>query len=152
MDDSGTIKSPKYPENYPNGMRCVWMIENDNPQSTINLSFEDFKLEETQQCMFDYLLIEEVSSGNEKTIGKFCGRTVPASSISGQKLRISFVADESSNDKGFKLNWQRVGRSINFGGSEKPGKIMEYYFELIVPLFCKLTSTIKSARLNEESK
>ena len=115
-------------------MRCVWTIKNDNPQSTINLSFEEFKLEETQQCLFDYLLIEEMSAGNQRTIGKFCGRTISASSLSGQKLRISFITDESSNDKGFKLNWQRVGRSINFGGSERQGKIIEIVYACLMKI------------------
>lgn len=52
----GVIKSPNYPNRYPRGRECVWVIEAANKQRVI-INVEKFNLERHTTCGTDYLEI-----------------------------------------------------------------------------------------------
>lgn len=39
-----TLTSPNYPNNYPSGIKCTWLISTQNPLDKIELHFRDFNL------------------------------------------------------------------------------------------------------------
>ena len=46
---NSTLKSPGYPNNYPNNMDCVYLVP--IPQgTTMNISFQDFDIEDDKVC------------------------------------------------------------------------------------------------------
>lgn len=53
---NGVLKSPNYPERYPNRRECTWVIEAQNRQRVI-LNVQRFELESHSNCIFDYLEI-----------------------------------------------------------------------------------------------
>lgn len=55
----GVIKSPNYPNRYPRGRECVWVIEAANKQRVI-INVEKFNLERHTTCGTDYLEIRWV--------------------------------------------------------------------------------------------
>ena len=47
--ESNTLKSPGYPDNYPNDTDCFYVIP--IPQGTrLNISFQDFDVEPESEC------------------------------------------------------------------------------------------------------
>ena len=62
----GVIESPNYPDNYPDDTRCrktLMAPMNNNIRLTIN----DFRLEPSLDCSWDYLSIYDSSSGRVVT-------------------------------------------------------------------------------------
>eukprot|EP00794_Sanderia_malayensis_P003627 gene3627-4141_t len=106
--DSGQIQTPGYPTRYPNSVQCVWVIGSEDPQASVSFSFEALQLEDTPQCQYDFVQIEDISNSQTKVLGKFCGRDVPLTDFVGKKLRLAFTSDASSSETGFKGNWKRV--------------------------------------------
>lgn len=53
---NGVIRSPNYPDHYPNQKDCVWIIEAQN-KHRIRLTINAFELEKHMSCGFDYLEI-----------------------------------------------------------------------------------------------
>ena len=54
--ESGSIRSPNYPDSYPNNKECIWVIEAKN-KYLVTLSFSSFQLENSSKCSNDYLEI-----------------------------------------------------------------------------------------------
>lgn len=53
---NGVIRSPNYPEYYPDQKDCVWIIEAQSKHRII-LTVNHFELERHMNCAFDYLEI-----------------------------------------------------------------------------------------------
>jgi len=53
---NGVIRSPNYPDYYPNKKECVWIIQAQNRHRII-LTVDHFELERHTSCAFDYLEI-----------------------------------------------------------------------------------------------
>ncbi|RLU24405.1 hypothetical protein DMN91_002494 [Ooceraea biroi] len=72
MKSNGVIKSPNYPNYYPNKKECTWIIEAQNKHRIV-LTVESFELEDHSSCAFDYLEIRNGGYESAPLIGKFCG-------------------------------------------------------------------------------
>ena len=84
---------------------CSWIIEVQAGDKVI-LSFESFDLEEEAVCQYDYVLIRDGSSSKSPVIGKFCGKSRPATITSTDNyLWILFNSDSSATSHGFKAIW-----------------------------------------------
>ena len=46
---NSTLKSPGYPNNYPNNMDCVYLVPIPRG-TTMNISFQDFDIEDNKVC------------------------------------------------------------------------------------------------------
>ena len=80
---SGAIKSPSYPDPYPDNADCIYTIS--LPIGTIiGLSTEMFDIEYGSSCSFDSLEIRNGGSEDSPTLGKFCGTDLPSSIQSTQ--------------------------------------------------------------------
>ena len=105
----GNISSPLYPNNYPDGVKCVWVLVAP-VNHTVKLDLEVFHLEKDKKCFYDYMEFFDGDTEEHHLIReRMCGRNVslpqPIEST-GQKLMVVFHSDKSVNDKGFEAVWE----------------------------------------------
>ncbi|KAE8606686.1 hypothetical protein XENTR_v10010819 [Xenopus tropicalis] len=111
--EEGEIQSMNYPENYLGNSRCHWIIHGP-PDSYIKLEFEDFALEPSDGCRYDYLAVYQDLAA-EDIIETFCGYSLPDLVLSTTGvMHIKFSTDERENDKGFRATFTFVNpNSLN---------------------------------------
>lgn len=107
-DPSGEITSPNYPNNYPDDVTCTWKI---SPEKThVNLTIEDFRLEDSQTCKkFDFVKIK-VQQGRYSTqevtvCGSQRSREISLK-VDGTAVEITFKSDLNVNERGFNISYQ----------------------------------------------
>ncbi|XP_046859272.1 LOW QUALITY PROTEIN: tolloid-like protein 1 [Xenia sp. Carnegie-2017] len=102
--NSGSIKSPLYPQLYPNNKDCSWLIIVPINR-LLQIRFQDFKLEKHSKCSYDRL---EVYDGGSLQSPKrsFCGDKNPGTITAfTNRFLIKFHSDASRSYRGFKLQW-----------------------------------------------
>ena len=110
------IKSPNYPKNYNNNENCTWRIV-ASTDSTVVLNYEDFSIENSKNCKYDYL---EISDGNTLPLGhhsisKVCGDKNPVKAFSNRKaLHMKFVSGKIETRSGFKIAYSTKSKEIGF--------------------------------------
>ncbi|XP_059183305.1 cubilin [Centropristis striata] len=125
-DPPGYITSPNYPQNYPQNMDCVWVITVPNGEA-VQIDFEDeFYIEPTSSCVYDYLELRDGSTLNDGLISRLCGNTRPSTQHStGSSMLLRFRTDTSVTHKGFKAKYSIAlcgGTYIGQGGTiRSPG-------------------------------
>ncbi|XP_077127175.1 low-density lipoprotein receptor-related protein 12 isoform X2 [Ranitomeya variabilis] len=99
---SGVITSPGWPIEYPSRINCSWYIH-ANPGETITVSFQEFDIQGSPSCSFDWLSISPTQNSDGV---KACGSTIPAPYTSTQDhVWIKFHADDHISKKGFRLSY-----------------------------------------------
>ena len=110
---SGTIQSPKFPNNYEASTTCDWTLKANrtgegNEETKVKLTFSDFELEKSDDCLNDYVEVREGDSDGA-LIGRYCGNSGPSNTIesSGEQLWIRFRTNSNSTTvyKGFKASF-----------------------------------------------
>ena len=111
--EGGFFTSPNYPEPYPVNLQCVWTIVTA-PGDTIELKFQEFHLENSGSCGYDFVEIRDGSSLLSPLIGKFCSSKIigPINSV-GNSLFIRLTSDGTVSEKGFRASWRRISHSIS---------------------------------------
>ncbi|XP_071477908.1 protein SpAN-like [Diadema antillarum] len=107
LGNSGTMASPNYPDNYDNGLQCVYTIEVDSGRR-VELSFHDLLIEDQRRCSWDYL---EVDLGEGvKVPMKLCGSDYPIGSLVsiGNKMELILRTDGSVTDRGFAAIYRAI--------------------------------------------
>ncbi|EDO41711.1 predicted protein, partial [Nematostella vectensis] len=103
---TGTIKSPNYPAQYPNSISCTWVISVKDG-NRVKLSFSDFWIDDQHGCYGDYIEIRDGSSGSSPMLGqRYCGNKGPGDTFSsGAQMRLQFISDDSATGQGFKATF-----------------------------------------------
>ncbi|XP_074635378.1 uncharacterized protein LOC141893842 isoform X1 [Acropora palmata] len=106
-NSSGVIKSPNFPNNYPNNFNGKWRISPET--SHVNISIEYFKLEDSSSCKkFDFVQLKaRVGYSTRETT--WCGFISPRQrtlKVNGRAIEITFRSDASFNTKGFKISYR----------------------------------------------
>lgn len=106
--ESGSFLSPRYAEGtYSSNVNCIWTLS-ASAGNLIRLTFTDFDLEESSDCVKDYLQIRERDQ-NGLVLAKYCGQMSPKiEPISSQILWVNFVSDESVEAKGFFAVYEQI--------------------------------------------
>uniref|UniRef100_A0A3B4F981 Cubilin n=1 Tax=Pundamilia nyererei TaxID=303518 RepID=A0A3B4F981_9CICH len=101
----GYLKSPGWPDIYPNNMDCTIILK--APQNNyISFFFNNFDVESHSNCQFDYLEIRNGSTADSPLIGKFCGSTLPSPVFpQSNQLYLRFKSDFSYSRDGFDATW-----------------------------------------------
>ncbi|XP_063906397.1 tolloid-like protein 1 [Zophobas morio] len=87
-------------EKYPLNIKCVWKVVVPDFHQVV-LSFQKFKIEHHDQCLFDYV---EVDDSNGTSRGRFCGDVLPGNvTSSSNNLTIKLVSDASVQKEGFSV-------------------------------------------------
>ncbi|XP_051970638.1 neuropilin-1a isoform X3 [Xyrauchen texanus] len=115
---SGVIKSPGFPEKYPNNLDCTFMIFAPK-MSEIILEFESFELEPDTQpptgvfCRYDRLEIWDGFPGVGPYIGRYCGQITPGRIISYTGiLALTINTDSAIAKEGFSANFTVMERTV----------------------------------------
>ncbi|XP_072266847.1 low-density lipoprotein receptor-related protein 12 isoform X1 [Pyxicephalus adspersus] len=99
---SGVITSPGWPLEYPSRINCSWCIH-ANPGEIITISFQEFDLQGSASCNFDWLSIGPSPNSDGP---RACGSTIPAPYTSAQDhVWIKFHTDDRISRKGFRLSY-----------------------------------------------
>ena len=101
------ISSPNYPGNYPSNTNCNWTIE--VPEGfTVSLQFNDFLIEPTSSCYYDYIKVFDGPNQDGSFLGKYC-RTGPLEKISsiGNVMFISMTSDAGLEYSGFNATFSK---------------------------------------------
>ncbi|XP_061876577.1 LOW QUALITY PROTEIN: neuropilin-1a-like [Entelurus aequoreus] len=116
--NGGVIKSPGFPEKYPNNLDCTFMIFAPR-MSEIVLEFESFELEPDPTppagvfCRYDRLEIWEGFPGVGPYIGRYCGQNTPGRIISYTGiLALTINTDSAIAKEGFSANYTVMERTV----------------------------------------
>uniref|UniRef100_A0A8C4DNQ1 Neuropilin n=1 Tax=Dicentrarchus labrax TaxID=13489 RepID=A0A8C4DNQ1_DICLA len=116
--NSGVIKSPGFPEKYPNNLDCTFMIFAPK-MSEIILEFESFELEPDPTppagvfCRYDRLEIWDGFPGVGPYIGRYCGQNTPGRIISYTGiLALTINTDSAIAKEGFSANFSVIERTV----------------------------------------
>ncbi|XP_020286110.1 uncharacterized protein LOC109855858 [Pseudomyrmex gracilis] len=113
--------SPHYPDPYPNETDCVRVLEADKGM-LLKLDFRDeFQLEDSPDCRFDFLEVRDGQHGFSNLLGNFCGTNFPPEITSKTRyLWLRFHSDENIEGKGFKAVWSMIPRPTHPGVPPEP--------------------------------
>lgn len=112
-DTSGELASYQYPLPYSNDVNCFWTIEVPVGYN-INFTFHSFDLQQSEDCLADYVLIKQEKyswqTGDILTHSRrFCGSSLPAAIQSNHtKMNVDFVADSSGRYPGFHASYTAI--------------------------------------------
>ncbi|EPY80402.1 neuropilin-1a isoform 1 precursor [Camelus ferus] len=116
---SGVIKSPGFPEKYPNSLECTYIIFAPK-MSEIILEFESFDLEPDSNppggmiCRYDRLEIWDGFPNVGPHIGHYCGQKTPGRiRASSGILSMVFYTDSAIAKEGFSANYSVLQSSIS---------------------------------------
>lgn len=107
---SGIIKSPNHPENYPNSLKCVWIIDLGLGYD-ITLTFHKFTLEKKEDCPYDWLSVREGNKSDSPLITRVCGEVLPPDIPTRGPMRIDFQTDTDKEFEGFHMTYTAQGKS-----------------------------------------
>ncbi|KAL9985234.1 hypothetical protein ACROYT_G007611 [Oculina patagonica] len=110
---SGTIESPNYPKQYPNGQKCTWTVLVEGSVENIRISFSAFDLQHAVdgKCL-DYVAIyrKQLNKDSDAVLeGKYCGDSKPQPiRIEESSLTVQFISDSDSISThiGFSLRYE----------------------------------------------
>jgi len=93
----------------------------------LKLDFRDeFKLEDSPDCRFDFLEVRDGQYGYSNLLGNFCGTNFPPEITSKTRyLWLRFHSDENIEGKGFKAVWSTIPRPTY---RKFPSQIFEFFF------------------------
>ncbi|XP_065550109.1 tolloid-like protein 1 isoform X2 [Lathamus discolor] len=98
---NGIITSPNWPDKYPSRKECTWEIS-ATPGQRVKLTFNEFEIEQHQECAYDHLEVFDGESEKAPILGRLCGNKIPDPLIAtGNKMFLRFVSDASVQRKGF---------------------------------------------------
>lgn len=115
----GNFSSPRYPNFYPNNLKCQWNIKLP-PGYRVKIFFLDMELEGrsslTGGCDYDHLAAFDGGAENGSLLGRWCGREslAPVTSLSNQLLLILHT-DRNTAKRGFSIAY--VGGKVSVGCS-----------------------------------
>lgn len=97
------LTSPGYGtrNSYANHLNCTYKFIAKTKGSYINLKFNDFFLEQSENCMYDNVTIYK---GSEK-FGTFCGEKSPGYLRTDRNITMMFKTDEMIHRKGFEIEY-----------------------------------------------
>ncbi|KAL0962614.1 hypothetical protein UPYG_G00342680, partial [Umbra pygmaea] len=106
----GSFSSPNYPDFYPPGSDCTWLIDTGDHRKVI-LRFMDFKLDGTGYG--DYVKVYDGLDENPhrllRVLTAFDSRSPVAVVSSSGQLRVHFYADKINAARGFNVTYQVDG-------------------------------------------
>lgn len=85
-------------------MFIICLISVAPPGYLLRLDFRDqFRIEDSQDCRYDYLEVRDGEYGYANLIGKYCGTTFPPMLTSSDRyLWLRFYSDDNIEDLGFR--------------------------------------------------
>ncbi|TMW47071.1 hypothetical protein DOY81_007850 [Sarcophaga bullata] len=96
-----TYDLSRFSGQYANNLDCYWLFTT-TPDRQLRLEFSTFHVENSTNCVNDYLDVRDGSGMFADQIGQYCGHDLPSPVISSKsKLLLRFVTDEQETSSGF---------------------------------------------------
>ncbi|KAH8387553.1 hypothetical protein KR093_007741, partial [Drosophila rubida] len=164
VGESGRLRYPPSGSSYQHNAQCAWVIRT-NESLVLNVTFHSFNLEDSTECRFDWLQINDGRSAGAQIIGRYCGNHIPHGGniiSSSHQLYLWFRSDNSTAHEGFELSWQSMppqcGGRIDFethGTLASPGSPGNYpknrdcEWHLVAPNTKRIKLTFFSLQLEQ---
>ncbi|KAM4748732.1 ovochymase-1 [Rhinophrynus dorsalis] len=105
---SAVLKSPSYPDTYPNRQDCQWMIQSISGKR-LHLLIHDLALEDSSNCTWDSLKVYDGPSNRSQMLVNLCGhkRDLDLQST-GSFLTLHLHTDQSVGSRGFLIRYAEV--------------------------------------------
>ncbi|XP_064410135.1 cubilin [Latimeria chalumnae] len=144
---TGSFTSPNYPLPYHYNAECYWLLKT-NAGNRIVLRFEDFHLESSSQCTYDYVAVYNGNNTNSQILARLCGNQVPSEIHSTKDtLYVKFRTDESMEAGGFFATYDHVCRGITIANRSR-GTVESPNYPYRYPLSSKCDWTIQATTGN----
>lgn len=102
------MTSPNYPNSGKSPYICIWTITVPKG-GRVNFEFTDVNITAHPGCSKGYVQINDGRSRFDRSLGVFCGNTIPRPSLaSSNSLCVGFLSDGSGMMKGFKGRWTTI--------------------------------------------
>uniref|UniRef100_A0A8C1I6Q0 Cubilin (intrinsic factor-cobalamin receptor) n=1 Tax=Cyprinus carpio TaxID=7962 RepID=A0A8C1I6Q0_CYPCA len=101
--DTGTIKSPNYPQNFPANTECSWtIIAHDGNHLEMGFA-SDFQIPDSSgQCQNSYIKVwSDNAQNDENLLATGCGTTAPAAVIAPRNIITARFQSSDTPGKGF---------------------------------------------------
>ncbi|XP_033126301.1 cubilin-like [Anneissia japonica] len=99
-ESSFVLTSLNYPEDYPKDVSCTLLLQ-EHPDKYIVFDFEEFDLQDSQQCSSDYVEFNSLTSGLLSE--RLCGEKEPFTMTSdSNEVSLTFKSDSTNQRSGFK--------------------------------------------------
>ncbi|XP_048462936.1 cubilin [Rhincodon typus] len=109
---TGSFTSPNYPMPYSHNAECYWLIQT-SAGSVIELQFEQFHLNSSAGCNYDYLAIYNGNNSNSQLLAKLCGHQMSAPiRSSGNNMYIKLRTDSSVTAGGFFAKYAHICQRV----------------------------------------
>lgn len=161
---TGRLRYPPGGDSYEHNSQCAWVIRT-NESLVLNVTFQSFDIEDSTECRFDWLQINDGRSAAAQVIGRYCGNHKPHGGniiSSSNQLYLWFRSDNSTARAGFDLTWQsmepRCGGLFEFethGTLASPGSPGNYprnrdcQWHLVAPSNKRIKLTFFSLQLED---
>ncbi|XP_072020478.1 zinc metalloproteinase nas-39-like [Amphiura filiformis] len=100
----GSYYSPYYPDDYLNNHNCRTLLISWNDTFQTIITFDDFNLQESDNCSADSLSIYDGDDEMSPLIGEYCGTDIPRFVTStGPNATLIFDTDSSETSAGYSL-------------------------------------------------
>ncbi|CAH3121490.1 unnamed protein product, partial [Porites lobata] len=104
---NNTLRSPRYPMEYPNNLDCVHEVPIPRGMA-LKITFKDFLLEDPFWIGYCYGEVYEdyvkIADENYVQIGLFCGKSIGKTVfVGGRRARITFHTNQAEGRRGFLL-------------------------------------------------
>lgn len=100
--------SPNYPHNYSKNSDCIQYLEAPKGY-TIDLDLQEFVLEQSSDCQYDYLEIRNGPFGYSPLLARLCGKILPPIYSSASRyLWLRFKTDGMFQQQGFSALYSYV--------------------------------------------
>ncbi|BFG01859.1 cubilin homolog [Drosophila madeirensis] len=163
---SGRLRYPPEGIGYEHNAQCAWVIRT-NESLVLNVTFSTFDLEDSTECRFDWLQVNDGRSAAAQIIGRYCGNHLPHGGniiSSGNQLYLWFRSDNSTSREGFDLSWvsmqPQCGGRLEFesyGTLASPGSPGNYprnrdcRWHLVAPTSKRIKLTFFSLQLEQHT-
>ena len=115
--------------NYDNKEDCDWIIEAP-AGNNVQLSFNNFQLEDEQDCGYDFIEVFSGYDDSGPSYGRFCGNKLPPEIISvDEALLLRFKSDDTINSKGFSAAFVIIDEADNQDYEYSSGKKEPIYYD-----------------------
>lgn len=122
------LTSPNYPNNYPGGIECLYIISAE-PGKVISIEIQELDINKEN----DYLLIRDGDTADNRPIARLSGSTDNNDKVvisTGNKLYLYFNTKYGNTGKGFSLRYSegcKVVITANNGSISSPSFGLENY-------------------------
>ncbi|XP_078391727.1 cubilin [Cetorhinus maximus] len=109
---TGSFTSPNYPMPYSHNAECYWLVQ-ISAGSVIGLQFEQFHLDSSTGCSYDYLAVYNGNNTNSQLLDKLCGNQMPAPILSSRNnMYIKLRTDNSVTAGGFFAKYRHICQGV----------------------------------------